>query len=457
MAEKAWHPAFVRYMNEIIEHKNYAGLAFKRKMDGTIQWLAPKESEIGKQRKVWAEEKAQNFGIKLEPGVYAKVMLKIHPTKEKPCQICGKVMSLRYVYLNASLIKSLNNTFGIDATHTDTIHDAYKKLQAQQISPQNALAFFNKKFATNQHNISDLAEYAEKKCASGETNLLGPGAMSNFPDRFDGFHSYNRCCRVHEDKGRHASNMKTYNKDRRAYEYWSDGNIQAANKFMKSHFFNGVSADHICPISLGFIHDPINLQTMSSGNNSAKRDRLDAKSVNKLIGIEKRTGKTCISWFSVCIWNKLKNGSINKKCNFDNYRSMLKQNMVNFMNVLHFIKTKTKNGGSFLVERLLKPHYDDFDYDYKFDKTGNIIECKPRRKTDATRKEIVRYERISFDAIVDFLEKENREMKPLISSKNYDNLNKISALIDKGEYNYAWDLLLETIESIQKDVILKFS
>ena len=104
--------------------------------------------------------------------------------------------------------------------------------------------------SAQKKTIIDELEFA---CRKQGKKCLGPGAMSNFPDRFDGFHSYNRCCRKREDTGRWDSNMSSYSKDRRAYEFWSDGNIHAANQFMHSYFFKGTSADHIGPISLGFI------------------------------------------------------------------------------------------------------------------------------------------------------------------------------------------------------------
>ena len=39
---------------------------------------------------------------------------------------------------------------------------------------------------------------------------LSPGVMCNPPDRFDGFHTYNACCRSKEDTGRHKENLATY-------------------------------------------------------------------------------------------------------------------------------------------------------------------------------------------------------------------------------------------------------
>lgn len=148
---------------------------------------------------------------------------------------------------------------------------------------------------SEKDDIIDALEYA---CRKGNKKCLGPGAMSNFPDRYDGFHTYNRCCRATQDKGRSKENLKSYTKDRRAYEYWSDGNIHAANQFMGSSFFDGISADHIGPISLGFVHDPRYLQPMSSGDNSSKRDRLQVVDIERIIETEQRTGVYPMSWQS---------------------------------------------------------------------------------------------------------------------------------------------------------------
>ncbi|HFL9475791.1 TPA: Alw26I/Eco31I/Esp3I family type II restriction endonuclease, partial [Escherichia coli] len=56
--------------------------------------------------------------------------------------------------------------------------------------------------------------------------------MANPPDRFDGFHSFNRCCRSIADKGRTKENLKSYVTDRRVFEYWVDGDWVAADRLM---------------------------------------------------------------------------------------------------------------------------------------------------------------------------------------------------------------------------------
>ena len=221
-------------------------------------------------------------------------MLAIHPTKWKVCQTCGREMSLYYHYPNANFLRSLNGTFGTAFTECDHIGDIWDEPIENGESEMTVAAFLIKKggltlepFSAARDEVIDALELA---CRKGDKKCLGPGAMSNFPDRYDGFHTYNRCCRAAQDKGRSKENLRSYTKDRRAYQYWSDGNIHAADQFVGSGFFKGTSADHIGPISLGFVHDPRYLQPMSGSDNSAKRDRLSCADIEKIAETQQRTG-----------------------------------------------------------------------------------------------------------------------------------------------------------------------
>lgn len=107
---------------------------------------------------------------------------------------------------------------------------------------------------------------------------------------------------------------------------------------MHSHYFIGTSADHIGPISLGFVHDPHYLQPMSSGENSSKRDKLSLEDINALIKIENATGISAISSFSNELWQYIKQNYINNKDHIPIYRELLKQNMTNFMFILWTIQ-----------------------------------------------------------------------------------------------------------------------
>lgn len=450
-SEKKWHPKFIEYMEKIINNPNYKGIPYKRNNKGQIAWIAPKVGEIGKKRIKWVLEKAKILGYPNIAGVYARVMFHIHPTKEKPCQICGRIMSLKYIYLNNGLIKALNK-IGFTFTELNTIGEVCEELE-KKYNRDFLIAFIEDKFkipVENGESIESIVSRCEELCRNGNSKMLGPGAMSNFPDRLDGFHTYNRCCRKKEDTGRHDDNMKTYNKDRRAYEYWSDGNIYAANKFMHSSFFNGYSADHIGPISLGFKHDSLLLQKMTNGDNSSKRDRLLLSDVKKLIKIEEQnTDFTCASWFINKIWEEIR-GNITrmKQEALNKYRDILKQNMFLFMSLLQQLKN-SKNGEEFLVSKLLQPKYDYFNYEYTFEENGQIATQTLKNKTDATKNEYDRFERIALTSIDEYIEKNNRRINVQFSDKEQKAIKSLVGLLDNKKYDKALIELYSVVEAIQ--------
>jgi len=167
---------------------------------------------------------------------------------------------------------------------------------------------------------------------------------------------------------------------------------------MGSEYFKGISADHIGPISLGFVHDSHYLQPMLGSDNSSKRDRLQYDDIVKIIETEARTGIYPMSWYSKIIWEHIK---ANFKEHLDYisiiYRDALKQNMSNFMFVLGHIFDKTGEKGENILENaFLKLHYSDFDYSYQFNERGDIVNRTPRHYTERNENEAVRYKRIAF-------------------------------------------------------------
>ena len=133
MAEKTWHHDFKEYMNYIVNHPNYKGLSINQNTKGEYQWVATAKSSVGVSRLKWCEEKARSLGLPIQAGVYADVMLAIHPTKKKVCQICGREMSLYYHYPNIYFLKSLNAKFKSDFTVCDHISDIWDSLVASGI------------------------------------------------------------------------------------------------------------------------------------------------------------------------------------------------------------------------------------------------------------------------------------------------------------------------------------
>ncbi len=454
--EKVWHPKFVQYMEFIVGHANYKDLPIKRDANKSLKWIATAKSDVGIRRKMWAEAKATELGIKIEPGVYAKVMYAIHPTKIKVCQICGESMSIGYIYPNANLAKAIKKNFDIDIRTYESIYGVWDKAKGIDRLAE-FIKLINQKFDTNftqNDGKEKILEECEALCRLGGKSHLGPGAMSNFPDRYDGFHTYNRCHRAQEDTGRSKDNLKSYTRDRRAYEYWSDGNIQAANQFMGSGYFNGSSADHIGPISLGFVHDPRYLRMMSGSDNSTKRDRLSKETVEEVIKIHKNTGVYPMSWYSSVIWDFIvSNYHKNLDKISDEYRNLLKQNMANYMYILKLILDSGEEGSDFLIATLIAPKRTDFMYNYKFDELGNIISKERRNITERASGEFARFARIALDSVKEYSTKSNRNISADLNRVEASALNDVISKVTSGDYSNAYMELKTLVRNIQTRLI----
>lgn len=439
---KEYHENFINYMSEMIKHKNYRGLA-RNVESNRYGWVANKKSEIGQRRLNWADEKFQALDIPRQGGCYARLMLELHPTKKKPCQICGKEMSLYYVYPNKNFINYLAEVYSYNYQEGETLFNVINNLLKSGYTLDHLKSMLIKKGELEDETLStsleDLLIKVERKCRFEGLRLCGPGAMSNFPDRFDGFHSYNRCCRSTEDKGRSDENLKSYTQDRRAYEYFSDGNIAAANQFMGSNYFEGQSADHIGPISLGFVHDSLYIQRMSKSENSSKRDRLYKNDIYKIIEIETKNRVPAVSWFAAIIWQSLKNNITKlKEIDLEYYSKAFKRNICSYMCILNDIISYDE-GVDFVINYLIKPKLDNFNYKYSFDMDGNIVDSKERKFSDNNKDEFDRIIRISFESIKNFNSKDNRNIHPIDLNKIRDELNDFYMVMkqeNQGEKTY---------------------
>jgi Alw26I/Eco31I/Esp3I family type II restriction endonuclease len=247
----------------------------------------------------------------------------------------------------------------------------------------------------------------EKVFRKEKISLLSPGVMSNAPDRLDGFHSYNKCCRSKEDKGRSKENLSKYGEDRRAYENWADGDWKAASWLMKEFAKNDISADHIGPISLGFCHTPF-FTPMTKQENSAKNNRIRFVDVQKLIRLES-LGNQIISWHTRPVWDKLKKhiGNDNDALELS---KILRKHLHRVLLVLNELKER---GNDLFLKFLLNPEYAFYSI--------KVIDFNPRtgeyKKIEKTRGTITqysrnaeRYIRIAFESLEQYKIKDNRKL-----------------------------------------------
>lgn len=365
---RKWNKKFLEYMKMIVEHHNYKGMPHLYKKDGSIRWVVTGKSSMGKDRLKWWDKKRKEMGIKKEGPWISKTAKTIHPTGEKPCQICGKIMKLDYIYPN-------------------------------------------------------------------KRGGVSPGAMSNAPDRLDGYHSYNLCCRSKQDKGRNKGNLSRYGEDRRVYENWSDGDWKASSWLMKVFNKHGLSPDHVGPISLGFAHRP-KFNPTTKALNSAKNNRMTLADVESLLQDEKN-GEIVISQHSKYIWDKLKQ-DVSKDEDALLLSKIMRKNLNSVLYIFYLIHKNSYD--EFLIKYFLHPEHANYsisfidfnlkDGTYKkmVKKSGN----KKQYKNNARR-----YIRKSFESLEKYAAVKNRNTKLLKSKEISDLLNKILIFLSKKDYKTA--------------------
>lgn len=265
---------------------------------------------------------------------------------------------------------------------------------------------------TKQNIESYLQKYFVDAFAKGS---LSPGAMSNSPDRFDGYHSDGACCRHESDKGRHKDNLQRYGQDRRVYENWADGDWKMADRLMSLFRKNGISADHIGPISLGFCHRP-KFHPLSKAENSAKNNRMSLNDVQVLL-IDEKTEQV-VSWHSKYLWDILKNKVATNK-DAVKLSDLMRKNLHHILIVFSMIDEK--GFGKFL-EQFLNPSYSFFDYKFEgFEPKTGLYEKAIAKKLDGKNQQnnIDRYYRIAFEKLQEYKTIENRKAN-LWSDKTID-------------------------------------
>lgn len=415
-SKRLWSKEFLNYTEFIVSHPNYRGLFFERGKDNNVKWVVTGKSENGKKRRQWWNTQCNLQGIKLEAGCYAKIALKIHPTKKHTCQICGRELSLEYVYPNKRILAAINKEFNVFIdTFSKNIFEIVDELVRSYDEVEKFKFIFNIK-SSKRFSKERLKEYLRKffvdDCAKG---YLSPGAMSNSPDRFDGFHSDGACCRHESDKGRHKPNLQRYGQDRRVYENWADGNWKMADRFMSLFRKHGISADHIGPISLGFCHRP-KFHPLSKAQNSAKNNRMSLNDV--LVLLEDEKTEKVVSFHSKYIWNKLKRKVFTDE-DAVKLSDLMRKNL-HYVLIL-FSMIDEKGYGEFLLQ-FLNPKYSFFDYKFEgFNPTtGKYQKYIVKQLTGKNQQNnVLRYYRVAFEKLQEYKEIENRKVN-LWNNKEVD-------------------------------------
>lgn len=447
------HPKGLEYQEFIAKHDNYKGLPLKRKPDGTIKWVSTIKTKDGQERVEFWEQKRQELGIEanhvLDSGFRQKVAFANHPTKIHVCLFSGSELFIDYRYPSPNRIDLLNKVYDQDLKYYDL--DIYEI--ANVLFDVDGCLGFSDVFKINKDfdNIDELLEILKVDYVDAEYSpFVSPGVMSNSPDRFDGYHSYNNDVRAITDTGRYKDNLKRYTQDRRVYEMWSGGNWKMADRLYATFVKNGVSPDHIGPMSLGFAHRP-KFQPMTANENSAKGNRMTYSDVQLLIEDEKKD--EVITWHSKYIWDKLK---VKVKNDTDALKlsGLMRKNLHHVLIIFSMINEK---GHSAFLKEFLNPDYSYFDYEFTHfnPETGGYDEVIPKELGGQNQKNNAeRYIRIAFESLDKYSVAENRNTKIWESIAITKKVNQVLDLLDAEKNDDALAMLHQVLQDLS-DIALE--
>lgn len=429
--------AFLEYVQSIVEHPNYRGMPDLYNDKGHVQWEAPSNRKTGKfkdthhKRRDWWRKKAMVIGIDPDsPNWISRTAKSIHPTKQKPCKNCGRVMDIRYAYPSSRLlgrIKTLDyvdESFPLDPLEhvTDLVSRLVDRFGNDVFSDLPKL--FNTgslRVPRIEPRLDAWLRWITEEYMPSEPPTLSPGVMSNAPDRLDGFHSFNLCCRSKADSGRSRENLRSYTTDRRVFEYWVEGDWVAADRMMglirTDHTLSReicankhpgpCSADHIGPISLGFTHRP-EFRLLCKACNSAKGNRMSLRDVELLTRTEEE-GERVVSWYCKRLWD-LRKGEVKDDETALRLSKLLRDNRHTLMMILDQI---ARAGHLTFLSTFLGLEYADNNITFK-----NLRAQEHRTRFDSIQRteRTTRYAaeqkarrfRVAFSVLSDYVNKGNR-------------------------------------------------
>ena len=471
---------FVQYMHFIAEHPIYSGMpgAINPKTK-KVSWQTSNSPKVDffkfyNPRFDWWVAKADELGV---PGEgksddrFAITARMIHPTGKRPCLFCGVDFSVGFYYLNANSAKRFTKEFGDEGFLKGQPIDEAIQL-ALFSKGQKKLSSFLQELFPERNDFFDEFGYgadAFDRSIHLRSSRLSPGFMSNCPYRLDGFHDYAGPCghRGNKDTGRHDSNMKTYNHDRRAFEWWAAGDWNLADALYNlagpgSCSICGkdvpkVSPDHIGPLACGFKHMPF-FSPMCTQCNSSKNRYMTLDDVRKLIQYEEKNHVSVASPHIQHYWDSMKN-SISSDAEAHDLSNKMRTIEDFYLRCLHRLKI---DGFSSHIIRLVEHHHAFHDFHFKGLDSSNLtfesFDCRPNN-SNGRRSLASRSIRIGMDALDEYAVKHVNIRR--LSSRDVSSIDErldqlsISAKPHLSSCDGEWhDLLNSELDRAHKDLAI---
>jgi Alw26I/Eco31I/Esp3I family type II restriction endonuclease len=413
------HPRYLEYQWSIVKHPSYRGMP-AAVVNGKVNWQVSSGKSTSfyrsyQERLRWWVNQADTLGV---PGTGKQddrltiAARMIHPTGIRPCLVCGTDRDVGYYYVNRTLAKRLSILpGGLENSYGMGIGGILPSLE-RQLGRRELVALLHRLFPERVHFLDQYGptEEAFRRSRHIHSSFLTPGFMGDPPHRLDGLHDYCFECRQTKDPGRSKLNLAKYFRDRRAFEYWDEGDWFTADTLYASAGpgtcavcrspLKRVSPDHVGPLSCGFKQIPLFVPTCRT-HNSTKNRRMSLADVRALIDWEARYSDSSASFQVRPYWDAWK-GRVTSDDQAEDLSNCLRAIEDVYLHVLGDLLAR---GRARFLATLLSPQFAYFDVTFEGLDTSNFHFSKIRRVPvrSAQRSHLAaRLVRVSFDSLLSY-------------------------------------------------------
>lgn len=419
-------------MESVVKHPNFAGMPNAVGPDGRINWQVSSGQSTSfyayyPARFQWWTDKADSLGLPGEGNEQDRFTVAarlINPTGYRPCRLCGETRNVGYFYLSHLGVRAFtrlapNGEFSKMMAVSAVLSqlDGAQLHQVPSLFPNRADFFLKCGVTVDAFERSNHLR----------SQLLSPGFMGNPPDRLDGFHDYcSVTCRAQRDPGRSSENLRSYAKDRRAFEYWAEGDWNLAQDLFNRAGpgscrvcgleLQRVSPDHVGPLSCGFAQIPL-FEPLCGSHNSSKQRRLTVDDIRRLIQFEEQSGASAMSWYSRAFWDSRKNSIATNRSAVDLSHALRSRQDI----YLRCLEVLRQGGQYAFLRSLLQPECALYSHEFIDLDTSSFVYQRVETHYSPTKLRLSlasRSTRIALGSLIDY------SQKPSLRRKKAADLNE---------------------------------